>query len=52
MTKNSGAIGGTDTKIEAARELSLPVVMIDRPVLAYDTLAQTYEEVIRFVEEV
>ena len=52
VTKNSGAIGGTDTKIEAAQELSLPVVMIDRPVLAYDTLAQTYEEVIRFVEEV
>mgnify|MGYP001020205508 CR=1 FL=1 len=51
VTKNSGAIGGTDTKIEAARELEIPVVLIDRPVLAYDTLARTYEEVIRFVEE-
>lgn len=51
VTKNSGAIGGTDTKIEAARKLNLPVVLLDRPALAYDTLAQTYEEVIRFVEE-
>ncbi len=51
VTKNSGIIGGTDTKIEAAKELGLPLVLIDRPVLSYDHVAHTYDEVIRFVEE-
>ena len=49
MTKNSGAIGGTDTKIAAAVELGLPVVVIDRPVLAYDRLVHCYEDVLSFV---
>ncbi len=51
VTKNSGTIGGTDTKLAAAEEMGLPVVLIDRPVLDYDHVAHTYEEVIRFVEE-
>ena len=49
VTKNSGAIGGTDTKIAAAVELGLPVVVIDRPVLAYDRLVHCYEDVLSFV---
>ncbi|WP_027357026.1 precorrin-6A reductase [Desulfofundulus thermocisternus] len=31
VTKNSGTIGGTDTKVAAALELGLPVVIISRP---------------------
>ncbi|MDQ0287453.1 precorrin-6A/cobalt-precorrin-6A reductase [Desulfofundulus luciae] len=31
VTKNSGVVGGTDTKIAAALELALPVVVINRP---------------------
>lgn len=31
VTKESGIVGGTDTKIEAALELSVPVVVINRP---------------------
>ncbi|MGB9826701.1 MAG: precorrin-6A reductase, partial [Desulfofundulus sp.] len=31
VTKNSGAIGGTDAKVAAALELAMPVVVINRP---------------------
>ncbi|WP_298463239.1 precorrin-6A reductase [uncultured Mitsuokella sp.] len=51
VTKNSGTIGGTDTKLAAAAALHLPVIVIDRPVLQYDHLAHTYEDVLSFVEE-
>ena len=51
VTKNSGEIGGTDTKITAAKKLGLPVVMIDRPKLDYDVIAYTFEEVLNFAKE-
>lgn len=51
VTKNSGEIGGTDTKLTAAEKLGLPVVMIDRPKLEYDVIAYTFEEVLDFVKE-
>lgn len=52
VTKNSGTIGGTDTKIAAAAALGIPVIIIDRPVLPYDHLVHTYEEVLAFVETI
>ena len=51
MTKNSGQVGGTDTKLAAAKELGLPVVRIDRPQLAYPHLAHTYGEVLSFLKQ-
>lgn len=51
LTKNSGKIGGTDTKIAAAIELGLPVVMIDRPRLLYPQMAQDYPAVLAFVKK-
>ena len=51
VTKNSGQIGGADTKIAAASLLNLPVVMIDRPKIAYPNLAATFDEVLKFLEE-
>lgn len=36
VSKDSGTIGGTDTKLSAARELGIPVVLIDRPTVDYD----------------
>lgn len=51
ITKNSGSIGGTDTKFAAAAELDLPVIVIDRPVMDYGNVGRTYEEILHFVEE-
>ena len=51
VTKNSGEIGGTDTKLTAAQKLGLPVVMIDRPKLDYDVIAYTFEEIFEFAKE-
>lgn len=51
ITKNSGSIGGTDTKLAAARDLGLPLVLIDRPQLAYPRMGHSYEEILDFVQE-
>ena len=51
VTKNSGAVGGTDTKFAAAEELALPVVVIDRPVMEYGHVGRNYDEILRFTEE-
>lgn len=50
VTKNSGQIGGADTKLEAAKLLGLPVVMINRPKLAYPNIATTFDDVLKFLE--
>ena len=50
ITKNSGKIGGADTKLDAAKILNLPVVMIDRPKISYPNVAATFEEVLKFIE--
>lgn len=51
VTKNSGTLGGTDTKLQAASRLGLPVVLIDRPQLAYEHIARSFSEVLKFVRE-
>ncbi len=51
LTKNSGQIGGTDTKFAAAMELGLPVVLINRPPIQYDHLAHSFNEVLAFVRK-
>lgn len=50
VMKNSGPIGGTDTKLAAAVQLSLPIVVIERPKLEYDHLATSFDEVLDFAE--
>jgi|GEM_PF-5645943 len=39
-------------KFQAAEDLGLPVIVIDRPVLDYPHLAHTFEEVKQFVDSV
>lgn len=51
ITKNSGTIGGTDTKFAAAAELKLPIVLIDRPKLSYPRLTHDYAEILTFAEQ-
>ena len=49
VTKNSGEVGGADTKIAAAEILNLPVVMIERPKIFYPNLAKSFVEVERLI---
>ena len=49
VTKNSGTVGGIDEKIDAAAQLGLPVVVIDRPKIFYDNLAHTFDDVLKFL---
>ncbi len=49
VTKNSGSIGGLDEKIEAAAQLNLPVVMIDRPKISYDNVTNSFDGVMKFL---
>ena len=51
VTKDSGKIGGADTKIAAAQVLKIPVVVIDRPKISYPNVATTFSEVFKFLLE-
>jgi precorrin-6A/cobalt-precorrin-6A reductase len=51
VSKNSGTIGGSDTKITAAMELGLPIIVIDRPKIEYPAVAYTAEEVLAYVDK-
>ncbi|MCR5756918.1 MAG: precorrin-6A reductase [Selenomonas sp.] len=51
ITKNSGTLGGTDTKLAAAKELGLPIVLIDRPRLAYPCIGHDYASILDFVRK-
>lgn len=51
VTKNSGQVGGSDTKITAAIALGLPLVVIDRPTIEYSNIVYTIADVIQFVKE-
>lgn len=50
ITKNSGTLGGTDTKIAAAMEMQLPLIIIDRPKVNYDKVTDNYNDVLNFVK--
>lgn len=49
VTKNGGTVGGADTKFAAAMKLGLPLVIVERPRIAYENMAQTFAEVLEFI---
>jgi precorrin-6A/cobalt-precorrin-6A reductase len=49
VSKNSGIIGGSDTKFTAAMEMDLPLVVIDRPTITYSNVVYTPEAVLAYV---
>jgi cobalt-factor III methyltransferase len=50
VTKESGDAGGFSDKLEAARELDLNLVVIERPSLNYPVLRTTFPDVVRELE--
>lgn len=51
VSKNSGQVGGSDTKFSAAMELGLPLVIIDRPSLRYKMVVTSFAEVLDYVNK-
>ncbi|KJS87906.1 MAG: hypothetical protein JM58_02735 [Peptococcaceae bacterium BICA1-8] len=52
ITKNSGDIGGVDTKLEACSELKIPLIIIDKPSVEYPRVAYNFASVLHFIKEV
>lgn len=51
VMKNSGTLGGTETKLTAAIKMNLPIVLIDRPRLKYINMVHDYKSIIDFVKQ-
>lgn len=51
VTKESGQIGGVETKIAAAMSLEISVIVIKRPKLKYPTVVDDYEDVIEWISK-
>lgn len=52
LTKNSGNAGGTDEKIDAALELGIPVIVVERPLVAYPVAVCTEQAMLRWVKDI
>lgn len=50
VTKESGDIGGTNEKISAASKLGIPVILVERPEIAYGRKVSTVPEVEDFIK--
>ena len=51
VMKNSGTLGGTETKLTAAIKINLEIVLIDRPRINYINMVHDYDSVIDFVRQ-
>ena len=51
VTKESGDAGGFSEKLEAARELAIPIIVIERPAQHYPILCSAFPDVVRELEQ-
>ncbi len=51
VTKDAGLVGGTDTKLAAAAELQIPVVVVSRPQSGTENVFYEIEQLLRSVED-
>jgi precorrin-6A/cobalt-precorrin-6A reductase len=49
VTKDSGAAGGLETKLEAAAALQVPAVVVSRPRVTYPNLCHDLEQAVQTV---
>ena len=50
VTKNSGAIGGTDEKLMAAMELGLKLIVVERPALVPKEAFCSISDLVNYVK--
>ena len=53
VTKNSGLVGGSDTKLKAAMDAGISVIVIDKPVtdLSGFPVFSTQQDILNYMEE-
>lgn len=51
VTKESGAVGGVESKVKAALALKIPVVVVKRPEIEYPAMVHSYGEVAKWVKK-
>jgi|Deesub1362A_J573_1020465.scaffolds.fasta_scaffold00057_49 precorrin-6A/cobalt-precorrin-6A reductase len=52
VTKESGNVGGTNTKVQAAFKIGIPIVVISRPRVSYPEIVSTPKEVIEWISRI
>ena len=50
LSKESGSIGGLDTKIEAAVDLGIPILIWLRPMISYPLCVESAHEVLKVIQ--
>lgn len=50
LSKESGAAGGLDTKLQAALELKIPIIVWSRPAMNYPLVFHSPEEVMQYIK--
>jgi precorrin-6A/cobalt-precorrin-6A reductase len=51
LTKESGAVGGLGAKLEAAREMGIPIAVWNRPRVNYSRVFGSPEDVLQYLKE-
>ncbi|WP_216829515.1 precorrin-6A reductase [Alkalihalobacterium elongatum] len=51
ITKESGKVGSVDEKVEAAKELNIPIVMITRPKIDYGIVCRSFYDVLETINQ-